>query len=455
LSAVDQENGGNSVTELGELAIQFLRDLVRFDTTNPPGNELPAAQYIASTLRSEGIDGTVLESAAGRGNVVARLRGDGSAPPLLLMSHLDVVPAEVSEWSYPPFAAEVDEGYIWGRGTTDTKNLTALQMAVLILLKRGKKRLQRDVILAATADEETGGVLGMEWLVNEHPDLVACEYAINEGGGFGFDVGGRRFYVCQTGEKGVCWMKLSTHGTPGHGAMPRGDNAVAKLCAAVARLSTAHLPQHRSMTVDRLVHSLASAQPFPASLILPLLLNPRLEPHVLPRMEAKGDIAAVLAATLHNTVSPTVLRAGQKTNVIPGEATAEVDGRLVPGQTPDDLLHEMQPYLGDEVQVEFLTRSLPYESTPDSPLFDLFQKVLQEHDAGCRVVPYIVPGGTDGRFLAQKGVKVYGFVPTRPEPGWNAMESAHARNERLSLANMEFGAQVLYDIVRQFCGHSS
>jgi acetylornithine deacetylase/succinyl-diaminopimelate desuccinylase-like protein len=203
----------------------------------------------------------------------------------------------------------------------------------------------------------------MEWMVNQHPDLVECEYAINEGGGYGFDFGGQRFYLCQTGEKGVCWMKFSVRGTAGHGSMPKGDNAVAKLCSALARLSQAHLPQHRTATVDQLVRTLAAAQPFPASLLTTLVLNPILEPHILARVEAKSEIGAALRATLHNTVSPTVLRAGTKTNVIPGEATAEVDGRLIPGQTYDDLMREMRPYIGDEIQVEFLQRSLPVEST--------------------------------------------------------------------------------------------
>jgi len=229
------------MTTISDMAIEFLRDLIRFDTTNPPGNELPAAQYIADTLRREGFEPVVLESAPGRGNVVARLRGDGSAGALLLMSHLDVVPADPQEWDHPPFAAELADGYIWGRGAVDTKQLTAMQMAVLLALKRENVPLKRDVIFAATADEEAGGVYGMDWLVKNHAGLVDGQYAINEGGGFGVEVSGRRFYVCQTGEKGVCWMKFTARGTPGHGSIPRGDNAVAKLCAALARLSQARL----------------------------------------------------------------------------------------------------------------------------------------------------------------------------------------------------------------------
>ena len=434
-----------------DMAVRFLRDLICFDTTNPPGHELPAAQYVADVLRREGFDPVILESAPGRGNVVTRLRGDGSAGALLLMSHLDVVPADPDEWDHPPFAADVVDGCIWGRGAVDTKQLTAMQLALLIALKRENVPLKRDIVLAATADEETGGEHGMAWLVQNYPEWVDCEYAINEGGGFGVEVGSRRMYLCQTGEKGVCWLKLTAKGTPGHGAIPHDDNAVGKLCQAVARLSKARLPQHRTATVERLVRSFAAAQEGPAAFLFPLVLNPLLEGAILSRMEGQTEFGALLRACLHNTVSPTVLRAGQGTNVIPKKAVAHVDGRLLPGQQTDDLLREIQPYVGDDIQVELLQSSIPYESEHDSPLFALFQEVLAEHDPGCEVVPFLVPGSTDGRFLAERGVRVYGFSPFRQEPGMSMLELAHARNERISLANVEFGTNVLYGVVRRFC----
>jgi len=437
--------------ELVSMAVRFLRDLIRFDTSNPPGNELPAAEYVAKVLRTEGIEPIVLESATNRGNVVARLAGDGSEGALLLMSHLDVVPAVAEEWEHPPFAADLAGGYIWGRGAVDTKQLTAMQLATVIALKRAKSALKRDVVLAATADEEVGGTYGMGWLMQTHPELVDCQYAINEGGGFGFTLGGRRLYVCQTGEKGVCWMRLTARGRPGHGCIPHAENAVCRLSAALSRLGSARLPQHRTATVDTMVRSLAATQSFPASVMLPLLLTPRLEPGILKRLEGQGPLAAALAASLHNTVSPTVVRAGQKTNVIPAQATAEVDGRLVPGQTPDDLLTEIEPYLGEGVTVEILQHSKAYESESDSPLYDVFRQVLCAHDPGCEVVPFLVPGATDSRYLAERGVRAYGFSPAKQEPGWPMLLMAHAPNERISLANMEFGTTVLHDVVRSFC----
>ncbi len=432
-------------------AIQFLRDLIRFDTSNPPGAELPAATYIAKVLHDEGIEGQVLESAPGRGNVVARLHGDGSQGALLLMSHLDVVPADPELWEHPPFAAEIADGCIWGRGTVDTKQLTAMQLEVLLALKREQTPLARDVVFAATADEEAGGILGMGWLVANHPQLVECQYAINEGGGFGLSVNKQHFYLCQTGEKGVCWMKFTARGNAGHAAMPHRDNAVTKLCTALDRLSKARLPQHRTITVERLVRSLAQSQSFPKSAILTLVLNPVLESAILDRLDGQGGFGPLLRTVLHNTATPTVLQAGQKTNVIPSEATAEVDGRLIPSQTSEDLLREIQPYIGTDLEVQFLARSKPYESDPASPLFDLFEQVLDEQDPGCKVVPYIVPGATDSRFLAERGVKAYGFSPTREEEGWNVLELAHAVNERISTDNVAFGTRVLYEVVRRFC----
>jgi len=439
------------LTEIGDMAIRFLRRLIRFDTTNPPGNELPAAEYVASILQQEGIEPVVLQSAPGRGNVLARLCGNGSARPLLLMSHIDVVPADPHEWDRPPFSAEVADGYVWGRGAVDTKQLTAMQLATMLTLKRENIPLKRDIVLAATADEEAGGVQGMGWLAQHHAEWFDCEYALNEGGGFGLDIWGQRFYVCQTGEKGVCWMKLTAHGKPGHGSIPHSDNAVAKLSAALARLSQAHLPQHRTNTVERLVRSVAASQPFPVSWLLPLALHPALEEPVLRYFEKQSELVAVLRATLHNTVSPTMLQAGQKINIIPGEATAALDGRLMPGQQPEDLLREIRPHIGDEIEVEVVGRSLGYESEPASRLFDLIGDVLGQHDPGSNLVPYLVPGATDGRFLAERGVKVYGFSPARPEPDWPVLELAHGRNERISLDNMEFGTHVLYDIVRRIC----
>ncbi|HNR96230.1 MAG TPA: M20/M25/M40 family metallo-hydrolase [Anaerolineae bacterium] len=436
---------------LAALTQQYLRDLVRIDTTNPPGNEKAAADYIAGVLRAAGVPSKVLESAPGRASVIARLKGDGSLRPLLLLSHLDVVPADPTEWDQPPFAANVVDGYMFGRGTVDTKNLTAVELALMVTLQREGVPLKRDLILAATADEEAGGEMGMNWLLEHHSAELEAEYCINEGGGDGVMLGGRRFYTCQTGEKGVCWMKVTAHGTPGHASMPRADNAVVRLCAAVARAGTAKLPLRKTDTVERLVEAAAALLPAPLAEALRGVLDPAREEEALQLMDGLPQIQALLRATLHDTISPTMLEAGSKANVIPGTATATLDGRIVPGQTPDAFLAEVQELLGPEVKAELLQRSTGHESEPGSPLFDLMAQVLREHDPGSVLAPFLVPGATDGRMLAARGVKVYGFCPLQDEPGWPALEMAHARNERISLANLRFSSAVLYDVVRRFC----
>jgi len=439
-------------TAVQEEVTGYLCDLVRFDTTNPPGNELPAAEYLRDVLAREGFEPTVLESAPNRGQLIVRLRGTGESSPLLLLSHLDVVPVERDKWEHDPFGGEVVDGVIWGRGTIDTKELTAMQLMVLLLLKRQSIAPKRDIIMAATADEETGGKAGVGWLAENHWPLIEAEYAINEGGGFGLDLGGRRVYVIQTAEKGVCWMKLRATGKPGHASTPRDDNAVVHLAEALTRIAHAKLPQHRTATVEAFIKGLAKTQKFPASVLLPLVLNPALEPLLLKQMTSSNEmLAPILRAMLHNTATPTVLRAGQKTNVIPSEATSQVDGRLLPGQRPEDLLAELRPYLSDKIEVEFLTTSQPCEVDYRTPLYGLFEQVLQEFDPGCAAVPFLLTGSTDGRYLAMRGVKVYGFAPMQQEPGPSIWEMAHGHNERLSVKNLVFGTRVLYEVVRRFC----
>lgn len=431
--------------------VEHLQNLIRLDTTNPPGNELPAAQYLADVLRGEGIEAEVLESAPGRGNLVARLKGDGSARPLLLMSHLDVVPAEADKWAHPPFAAELVDGFIWGRGAVDTKNLTAVQLLLMLLLKREGVPLHRDVILAATADEEVGGLAGMGWLVEQRPKLLEAEYAINEGGGFGLDVGGRRVYVCQTAEKGVCWMKLTAEGRPGHASTPKGENAVATLAAAVARLSRARLPLHVVPTVREFVRQLARLLPFPQSVMLPLVLNPVFEPLIAKALAREEMIGPLLRASVRNTATPTVLRAGSKTNVIPSVAEAQVDGRLVPGQTPDDLIREIRPYVGEKVRIDLIGTSEPSEAGYQTPFYTLLGEALAEEDAGAAILPFMITGSTDGRFLAKRGVKVYGFCPMKQDTHESPLEMAHGHNERISVANLVFATKVLYKAVVRLC----
>ena len=321
----------------------------------------------------------------------------------------------------------------------------------MLLLKREGVRLKRDVILAATADEEAGGRSGLGWIVEHRPELVDAEYGINEGGGFGLDIGGRRAYFCQTSEKGICWLKLRAHGTPGHGSVPKGDNAVVALSGALARLGRARLPLHITPTVREFVRQLAVLLPFPQSFVLPLILNPALEPLVAKGLAKNRMLGSVLNAVIRNTVSPTMLNAGSKINVIPSGAEAGVDGRLIPGQMPDDLLREIGPCMGKNVNVEVMGTSQPSEADYRTPFYEILRQTLTEEDPQAVLMPFMVPGMTDARFVAAQGVTVYGFCPMKQDTDESPLEMAHGHNERISVANLGFAVRLLYNAVTKLC----
>jgi acetylornithine deacetylase/succinyl-diaminopimelate desuccinylase-like protein len=407
--------------QLADETVTHLRDLIRFDTTNPPGNELLAAEHLAGVLEREGLSPVVLESAPGRGNVICRLPGSGQARPLLVMSHLDVVPAEPESWTHPPFAGDVADGFVWGRGAIDTKNLTAIELVVVLALKR------------------------------EHHDLIDAEFAINEGGGLGIEIGNRRFYLCQTGEKARCRVALRARGQPGHGSVPHNDQAAVHLARALVRLDKARLPMHVTATARAMIEGLAAGLGGVRGLAVRGLLVPSLGPGLLQTLPLPLEMRRYLYAMLHNTATPTVLDAGTRINVIPGTATARLDGRILPGQTPDSFLGELRAVVGDGVELEVLSHGEPLQVPFDSPLTRTIAEVMAEMDPGSRVIPLLAVGGTDAKHLAPAGVQVYGFCPMREGPGDDIARLAHAYDERISVRNLRFGVEALYRIVHRFC----
>ncbi|MBI4318033.1 MAG: M20/M25/M40 family metallo-hydrolase [Chloroflexi bacterium] len=433
-------------------AVGHLRALIRLNTTNPPGNELAAAKYLESILVNEGIQCQVLEAASGRGNLVARLHGSGEERPLLLLSHLDVVPADDSHWQRPPFGGELVDGFVWGRGALDCKFLVVLELMVMLLLKREGLPLTRDVVFAATADEETGGKYGLGWLGRNHRHLLECEYAINEGGGVGLLLGGRRYYVCQTAEKGVCWLRLRVRGEAGHASLPTQENPVLKLARVVDRLSRARLEMRVTPTAASFLRTFAQTQKFPARLLARGLLNRRLCPVCLPRMKVEKRIAGIVHAMLHDTATPTVVRAGELVNVVPTVAEVEVDCRLVPGQTREGFLERLRKVVGVDVEVEVALEAPGFESSHESPLYQTIADVLAEQDPGAALAPFMLTMGTDSKYLAAAGVQVYGFAPMKQEADASVLDMVHGHDERVSVENVGFGTKVLYEIVRRFCG---
>ena len=426
--------------------VSTLQDLIRINTTNPPGNEIQCANYIQHRLLEVGISSTVLEASPSRGSVIARIHGNGELRPLLLLSHIDVVRAEEEKWKHPPFSGELIDGEIWGRGAIDMKGLTAIELELFLLIKRLGLPLKRDVILAATADEEAGGYQGVKWLVENHFDLLDAEYAINEGGGLGRLMGNRWVFDCMTGSKGICWLRLRTHGEPGHASTPWGDLAINQLARIIDRLIKTSRPQHQLATVVKYIQTMSNLVPVEKKNALLALLNPDLEAEGLAQIP--DQLAAELYASLHNTVTPTILRAGEKINVIPSTAEAQLDCRLLPGQRPEDVIAEIKTALvNEEVEIELIRWSPGHESSFDSPLYNTICNVMEEIVPDSLVVPSLATGAEDGRFLAEKGIKVFGLWPMKMSSEQSLFKLIHAHDERISVENLSFATQVLWEVI--------
>ncbi|MGB5812186.1 MAG: M20/M25/M40 family metallo-hydrolase [Polyangiales bacterium] len=439
-------------SELTEHAFRLCQQLIRIDTTNPPGNEREAAELVAEELSSAGLEPVVLEGMPNRTNVVTRLRGTGEEPPLLLTAHLDVVEAEPESWDYPPFCGEVHEGCLWGRGAVDMKNMAAMSVAIMTRLARERVKPKRDLIFAAVADEEAGCRHGSLWLSDNHPELIRSEFAVGEGGGFNIQIAGRTFYTVEVAEKGVCWMRARTTGEPGHGSMPRNDSAVVQISDAISRLGKQGLPRHASAPVEDFVASLASHLPAPVRPLVKLLASPTLGPMALKLIPDAG-VRRAFAALLGNTASPTVLRAGNKTNVIPGFAEADIDARILPGQTKEDVMRELRDVLGPGVELEILHTFDPTVTDPvESTLYSIIHEVMAERAPGDPVVPFVLQAFTDATAFTRLGARWYGFAPVRLPPEIRFADMFHGHNERIPVDGLAWGTQTLFDVVRRCIG---
>ncbi|MGB8331021.1 MAG: M20/M25/M40 family metallo-hydrolase [Polyangiales bacterium] len=435
--------------DLAEHAFGLCQRLLRIDTTNPPGNELPAATLIADELNAAGLEPVVLQSAAGRGNVVARLRGTGEKAPLLLTAHLDVVEAEASAWEHPPFCGEVHDGCLWGRGAIDMKNMAAMSVAIMARLAREGVRPKRDLVFAGVADEEAGCRKGSLWLCDNHRELVRSEFAIGEGGGFNLRVAGKSFFTVQVAEKGVCWVRARATGEPGHGSMPREDSAVIRLSEAIGRLGRQGLPRHSSEPVEGFIGALASHLPTPIRPLVKLLGSPALGPTMLSLLPDPSTRRA-FRALLGNTASPTVLRAGNKTNVIPGVAEAEIDGRILPGQSREDFLRELRDVLGEGIDLEVMHSMPPVVTEPkESSLYSLIHDVMAERAPRSPLVPFVLQGFTDAKAFTSIGTKWYGFAPVKLPDTMRFADLFHGHNERIPVDGLAWGTHTLMDVVRR------
>jgi acetylornithine deacetylase/succinyl-diaminopimelate desuccinylase-like protein len=439
---------------LGARGVALLERLLQIDTTNPPGGERVAAEFVAAELRAVGLSPELIEGSPGRTNVVCRIagRGDGEDGPLLLAGHLDVVPAEPDRWELPPFAAQRKNGYLYGRGAVDMKNHVAACLLMMQILAERGVRPRRDVIFAAVADEEEGCRWGSRYLVEEHPEKVRAAWMLGEIGGYTLYMGGVRYYPVQIAEKGRALLKMTASGRPGHGSMPHREMAVGRLGEALAKLSGARLPIHRTAVMDRFFEIMAQTQPPPARWALPGLLHPRLSGLLLDRAVPR-DQAASLGALVSNTASATMLEASGKFNVIASEASAVLDGRLLPGQRPEDLIRELRALLGDDLRFEVLESTPGVEQAdPESPLYRLICEALAVHDPQGVPLPYMIPGFTDAQYFHRLGARCYGFSPHRfPEADKvRFSELFHGHNERIHLDGYTWGLRVLWDVISRF-----
>jgi acetylornithine deacetylase/succinyl-diaminopimelate desuccinylase-like protein len=426
---------------------ELLQNLIRFDTSNPPGNERPCIEYMHGLLKDAGIKTTMVAKNRARPNLIARIKGEGKAPPLLLYGHVDVVTVENQKWQQPPFAGNIVDGYLWGRGALDMKSGVAMLLAAFLRSKIEKAPLPGDVIFCAVSDEEAGGDFGSRFLVNEHAELFKdVKYAFGEFGGFNISMGGKRLYPIMVAEKQCCWMKLTFHGRGGHGSMPVHNQAMAKLGRVLSILDRKRLPYHLTPAVQLMLSSIARAMGGVTGLAIRALNNPLFADAVIGAIGERGSIFAPL---LHNTISPTILKASDKVNVIPSEGSIGLDGRLLPGFTPRDMEREMHALLGSDYDLEVMEYD-PGPAAPDMGLFSTLGNVIKELDPQAVPVPYVMSGVTDARFFCKLGIQTYGFTPLQLPDDFSFIGTIHAADERVPVTALEFGTQAIYSALQKF-----
>jgi acetylornithine deacetylase/succinyl-diaminopimelate desuccinylase-like protein len=432
-----------------ERPVELLQNLIRIDTTNPPGKEAECIIYINELLKKAGFDTAFFAKEESRPNLVARLKGQGKAAPLMLYGHVDVVPTAKQAWTYPPFEAKIADGFIWGRGALDMKGGIAMMLSAVLRAKAEGLTPAGDVLLVVLCDEEAGGEYGARYLVKNHSEqFTGIRYAIGEFGGYTAHVGTKVFYPIQIAEKQVCWMKATIRGPGGHGARPMRGGAMAKLAALLYQLDNCRLPVHITPVTRQMVEIIASNLSFPKNIIFRQLLNPFLTNRILGLL---GDISQHFDPLLHNTINATIVRGGEKINVIPSEITVELDGRLLPGFNSDDMLTELKQIIGEDVELELLR----HDSNPaelDLGLFDTLSSVLTKADPDGIPMPMLLPAVTDARFFSRLGIQTYGFTPMNLPVGFDFFKAIHAADERVPVEAVDFGAKAIYELLKRYDG---
>jgi acetylornithine deacetylase/succinyl-diaminopimelate desuccinylase-like protein len=424
--------------ELEQDVLKLCQELIQIPSVNfgeGKGDEKAAAEYVAAKMKEAGIDSKIYESAPNRCSVVARIEGrDKTKPGLVVNGHLDVVPANASDWSVDPFSGTIKDGCIWGRGAVDMKNMDAMMLAVIRLWARYKYQPERTIVIVFFADEEAGGIYGSRWMAENHPEVFAgCSETISEVGGFSLTLlSGKRVYAIEASQKGIEWMKITAEGVAGHGSMVNNANAVTRLTEAIAKIGNYTWPQRITKTSDLFFQKISeiSGKPYDKNNLQPLI-------------DEVGPMGKMIGATLCNTTNPTMLEAGYKANVIPQSASAVVDGRTLPGYEKE-LLDTVKSLVGEHVKVESLVSDIPLEVEFGGPLVDAMIAAIKSEDPDGIPIPYLLSGGTDNKALAKLGIVGYGFSPLKLPPDLDFTGLFHGIDERVPIDSLQFGARTLF-----------
>lgn len=431
----------DQIAQLENETVLLCQEMIRIPSVNfgdGNGDEKAMAEYVAAKLNEVGIECELIETAPNRVNVVARIDGvDQERAGLVLHGHIDVVPAVIEDWSVDPFGGEIKDGFIWGRGAVDMKDMDAMMLATVRMWKRIGYKPPRKILLVFFADEEAGSNYGSRWMVKNRPEIFeGYSEAISEVGGFSVTITGEsRLYLIEAAQKGIQWVRLTAKGSAGHGSFINKDNAITKVSDAVSRIGNYEWPQLETKTTSLLFQKIAE------------LTGDKYDPRNLkPLLNHLGPAVKMLGATISNTANPTMLQAGYKANVIPASASAVIDGRFLPGHE-DALQQTLKKLAGDEIEIEMITRDIALEVDFTGPLVEAMCSAISKEDPQGITVPYLMSGGTDNKALHDVGIVGYGFSPLRLPKDLDFFSLFHGVDERVPIEGLKFGVRVLYDFL--------
>lgn len=426
---------------------QILQKLIRFDTTNPPGNEKPCIQYIAGLLKDAGIKTEYLFKNPKRSNLFARIKGGSKSSPLMLYGHVDVVAAKDQMWTYPPFEGRIENGCVWGRGSLDMKGGIAMFLSAVIKALKDHISFPGDIILCFLCDEEMSSEFGAQYLVEKHSKRFKdVKYAVSEFGGFPLNIAGKRFYPIQVAEKQICRIEAVFKGPPAHGSMYTKNQASFKMAEFIKKIQSGRFPVHITPVTKMMFREIAGSLGFPYNLIFRLLLNPLFTNTIL---KCLGSNAQNFQPFFRNILNGTILQGGNKINVLPSYISLKMDGRILPGIKPEDFIKEIQTIAGIHIDLKIID-SQPLKDSPDLGIFKTLKSILKQMDPDAYSIPMLLSGSTDARFFSRLGIQTYGFIPMTLPPDIPFLKSIHGLDERIPVTALEFGTEAVYRLLKKF-----